>query len=319
MENIRTFTITQEDSAKRLDLFLTENLPGHTRSGIKNLIKDGLVLVDGRTVKAGLSLKEGESVTVRVPQPRSSTLKPEDVELDVLYEDGDVMVVNKPSGMPVHPGAGRSSGTLVNALICHTADLSTVGGALRPGIVHRLDMDTTGAIVVAKNDESHRDLSLQFKEHSTSRKYLALVWGQVKKDEGVIDMPIGRDTSNRVKVSVRTRKKRRAVTRFNVLKRYHGFTLLELMPETGRTHQIRVHLSTVNHPVVGDQVYGRRPVPRGLPKAVSDALKKIKRQLLHAATIGFRHPSTGKFVEFIAPVPEDMGALLEIMEEASGQ
>jgi 23S rRNA pseudouridine1911/1915/1917 synthase len=316
MENIRTITVTDQDASKRLDLFLTENLPGLTRSGIKNLIKEGLVSVDGRQVKAGLALKGGESVTVRIPPPPPTTLKPEDVPLDLLYEDADVLVVNKPARMPVHPGAGRRTGTLVNALIHYTKDLSRVGGPERPGVVHRLDMDTTGSIVIARNDKAHRDLANQFKEHTTKRKYVSLVWGQVKEEEGEIDLPIGRDSANRLKISTRTRRKRRAVTSFRVLKRYPGFTLLELSPETGRTHQIRVHLAAINHPVVGDQVYCKRQVYPGMPKAVSDKIKKTKRQLLHAATIGFVHPGTGKPVEFIAPMPEDMGSLLKVMDEA---
>lgn len=318
MQDLRTFTATEEDASKRLDAFLTERLPGRTRSGIKNLIKEGLVLVDGRPVKAGFWLRAGSCIEITVPPPPAVELTPEDVPLDIIYEDDDVIVVNKPAGMPAHPGAGRTSGTLVNALVAHTRQLSAIGAPLRPGIVHRLDMDTTGSMVVAKNDAAHKSLAAQFKEHSTSRRYLALVWGQVKKDRGVIDMAIGRDSANRLKISVRTRKKRRAVTNYEVMKRYPGFTLLALYPETGRTHQLRVHLSTLNHPVVGDRVYGKRTVHSSVPKAVADAIKKITHQLLHAELLGFTHPSTGERVEFAAPMPEDMRGLVELMETEFG-
>lgn len=314
MEKIRTITPEGVDASKRLDVFLSEKLAGITRSGVKHLMEKGLVLVNGREVKAGYRLRTGDTVTVGLPESPAPLPLSEPIPLDILYEDEDVIVVNKQAGLPVHPGAGRASGTLVNALLGHTRNLSSIGSPDRPGIVHRLDMDTTGSLVIARNDPSHISLSRQFREHSAVRKYLALVWGQMRADEGTIDLPIGRDVKERKKISTRSRKKREAVTGYRVIRRYPQFTLLELTPETGRTHQLRVHLSSVNHPIVGDQQYGRKAPSSGLNKPVLDMIKGIKRQLLHARVLGFNHPRTGEYMEFSAPVPGDMEEALTTLD-----
>lgn len=321
MERTHTFSVTGEDAKKRLDVFLCERLSGEpgtreiTRSMIKNMVDSGLVAVGGGPAKAGRKLKAGEVVQVTVPEPEPIRVEPEEIPLDILYEDEDIIVVNKPPDLPVHPGAGRSSGTLVNALAAHTRELSSVGGGLRPGVVHRLDKDTTGSLVIAKNDPSHRALAAQFKEHSTARKYVALVWGMVAEDEGEITLPLGRDPRHRKKISTRARKKRRASTVFRVARRYGPVTLVELFPKTGRTHQLRVHLSAVGHPIVGDPLYGRKKSPQGLSKRLTDGLKKMKRQCLHAEVLGFIHPGKGTYVEFSAPLPPDMAALIDLLEE----
>lgn len=314
MEKTRRFTASPEEAGERLDVFIAARLQGFTRSKVKTLFDEGRVSVNARPGKPGLRVKGEDAVDVRVPAPAVHTVKPEDVPLDILYEDSDIIVVNKPAGMTTHPGAGRSEGTLVNALLGHTKELSLVGGALRAGVVHRLDKDTTGAIVIAKNDSSHLILSEQFREHTAGRTYMALVWGAVRDMEGVIDMPIGRDVTHRKKISPRARKKRTAVTRYRVLRRYPLLTLLELKLDTGRTHQIRVHLNAINHPVVGDQLYGKRTVPPAVAREAADLLKKMKRQCLHARTLELVHPATGKRVEFEAPLPGDFEEILKTLE-----
>jgi len=316
-ETRETFVVAEDDCRKRLDVFLAENVAGVTRSGIKNLLKAGLVTVDGEARKAGHRLRRGESVEIAVPgsygEPPAPP-GPEEIPLDILYEDGDIIVVDKPAGMAVHPGAGRRTGTLAGALLAHTRSLSTLGGPERPGIVHRLDSETSGVMVVAKNDSSHARLAEQFREHTTQRTYVALVWGAPEDDTGVIDLPIGRDVAHRKKISPRSRKKKRALTRYRVLKRYPLLSLLELRLETGRTHQIRVHLSAINHPVVGDRVYTKRKPPPAMAKPVADAIKGVKRQCLHARTLGFTHPASGERMEFDSPVPEEMAGLIEVIE-----
>jgi len=289
-------------------------MDGFTRSRIKTLFEDSRITVNRAAGKPGHKIRDQDSIEVLVPPDRTHTVTAEAVELDILYEDSDIIVVNKPAGMTTHPGAGRSDGTLVNALLGHTKDLSLVGGPLRAGIVHRLDKDTTGAIVVAKNDYSHHALTAQFKDHTAGRTYMALVWGRVKDLEGMVDMPIGRDIAHRTKISPRARKKRSAVTHYKVLKRFALLTLLELKLETGRTHQIRVHMNAINHPVVGDQTYGRRVVPPVMEKETADLLKKLNRQCLHARTLGLTHPRTGKRMSFEAPLPRDFEEILETLE-----
>ncbi len=318
MAETRTFLVAKEDASKRLDLFLSDSLAELTRSSVKGLIEEGRVLVNGKKTKAGLKLKGGEAVSIEMPKPKPRILEPEDIPLDIIYEDKDIIIVNKQAGLAVHPGAGRPSGTLVNALLNRTRALSDVGGPLRLGIVHRIDRDTTGSLVIAKNNQSHLSLSKQFKEHTTGRRYLALVWGAFKDDEGTIDLHIGRDSTERKKISTRTRRSRKAVTHWRVLGRYQFMTLLELTLETGRTHQIRVHLSAINHPVVCDQVYGKRVAPPSMDKAVADKLKSIKRQLLHAKTLVIAHPSTGEEMEFNAPLPPDMAEVLELLDSMHG-
>ena len=317
MDTLHTFTAEKEDISTRLDIFLTARFPDISRSRIKTLLEEGRVLVNEKAVKAGHKLRGGDQVSLSLPEPNTDMPGAEEVALEVLYDDDDVVVVNKPAEMSVHPGAGRSSGTLVNALIGMKRPLAPTGGPLRPGIVHRLDKDTTGVLVVARNDKSYHSLVAQFKDRRTSRKYLALVWGYMKTDKGTIDMAIGRDSVHRKMISTKARNKKEAVTKYKVLKTFPLISLLEVKLETGRTHQIRVHLSEVKHPVVGDQVYGKRAVPPALPKEAADRLKGIKRQMLHAATLGFTHPSTGEWMEFSAPPPPDMAGLIGALEGAS--
>ncbi len=321
MEKTRTFTVAPDESRQRFDLFLAARMPDVTRSRVKALADEGMALLNGRPVKAGYRVREGDLVEVSLPETAVGYPLPEDIPLDILYEDNDIIVVIKPAGMAVHPGAGRTGGTLVNALLHHAggpSGLAPTGGPLRPGIVHRLDKDTTGSLVVARNDRSYLSLARQFKERSAGRKYLALVWGSFKDDSGSIELAIGRDHVQRKKISTRARIKRRAVTRYRVLKRLPLMSLLELKLETGRTHQIRVHLNAVHHPVVGDQVYGRRAVPPSLPKAAADVLRGIRRQMLHAWSLGIEHPASGERMEFRAPVPPDMQRLLDALEKGSG-
>ncbi|HBG47056.1 MAG TPA: RNA pseudouridine synthase [Deltaproteobacteria bacterium] len=318
MEKVHTFTVTAEESSERLDIFLSGRLPELTRSRIKALTQEGRAAVNGRSAKAGQKVRENDTVSVSLPEISAPLPDPEDIPLDILYEDDDIIVVNKEAQIAVHPGAGRSSGTLVNALLFRTR-LASIGGPWRPGIVHRLDKDTTGALVIAKNDQSYLKLTRQFKERTSSRKYIALVWGSMKDDAGTIDMPIGRDSVHRKRISTRARIKRSAITNYRVLGRFPLMTLLELKLETGRTHQIRVHLSEIKHPVVGDQVYGKRAVPPALDKKAADILKGIGRQMLHAYMLGITHPRTGDSMEFTAPMPPDMEKLVEALREGSAQ
>lgn len=311
----KSFIVSSHDAPKRLDVFLKERLGDLTRSAIKNLIEDGKATVNGVRAKAGRPLKTGDVVEVDIPLPLPKGLKPEPIPLSILYEDADVIVIDKPAGLAVHPGAGRTAGTLVNALLNHTKDLSVLKDPERPGIVHRLDMDTTGVIAVAKTDRAHISLSRQFKEHTCLRKYIAVVWGAVKEDDGAIDLPIGRAAVERKKMSTRAKKTRSAATRWHVLKRYKGMTLLELRPETGRTHQLRVHLSAVNHPVVGDRLYGLKKMPTDIPKATADYIKGVKRQMLHAGTLGIMHPTTGEYMEFASGPHRDMEGLIKLLDK----
>ncbi len=291
-------------------------LEGLTRSAAQRLIEEGLVTVDGAPQKASLKLKGGETVSVTVPPPEPARPAAETIPLEILYEDGDLVVVNKPAGMVVHPGAGNPGGTLVNALLGHCADLSGVGGELRPGIVHRIDKDTSGVLVVAKNDRAHRELSRQFKAHTIKRIYLALVFGSPKADKGRIESEIGRHPIDRKRMSGTARRGKRAVTHWQVAGRYPGVTLLRLRLETGRTHQIRVHLSEAGHPLAGDAVYGGS----GRLAAIRDQklkalIRELGRQALHAKTLGFIHPTSGEYLEFDTELPPDMGRIIEYLEK----
>lgn len=294
------FLITAEDSGKRLDRYLTEQLPELSRSRIQELIGAGQVQVNHQTVKANYKLKKDDAVTVVIPAPEPLEVLPEAIPLDILYEDGDLLVVNKPQGMVVHPAAGNYSGTLVNALLYHCRDLSGINGILRPGIVHRIDKDTSGVLVVAKNDAAHRHLAKQIKEHSVTRTYLALVHGTIKEQSGKIEAPIGRDPRERKRMAVVDKNGKEAVTSYTVLERFVDYTYLQLRLKTGRTHQIRVHMAYLGHPVVGDPKYGPQKPHFGL-----------EGQALHASTLGFVHPRTGAYLEFTAPLPQYFADLLE--------
>ncbi len=289
---------------ERLDLFVARALPELTRSRVRHLIDEGLVTVDGRLpAKAGLALDAGARVRVTVPPSEPPGLVPEAVALRIVYEDGDILVVDKPAGMAVHPAPGHGAHTLVNALLAHAPQLSRAGGEGRPGIVHRLDKDTSGLIIVAKNDEAHAALARQLKERQVEKTYIALVEGRLQQREGVIDAPLGRHPAQRKKQAV-VPGGRAARTRYRVLREINGRTLLEAYPETGRTHQIRVHLASIGHPVAGDRVYGRGRA----------AVPSLRRQFLHASRLAFRHPRTGARIELSAELPEDLRAVLAELE-----
>lgn len=305
----------EKERKERLDVFVARAASGLSRSQVSHRIREGRVLVNGRREKAGYRLREGDRVVLFLEPPKECPLVPEDLPLKVYYEDGAFLVVEKPAGMVVHPAAGHAGGTLVNALLHHCGDLAGIGGVLRPGIVHRLDKDTSGLLVVAKSDEAHRSLSDQFRNRQVLKRYFALVHGNVREDEGVLDVPVGRHPSDRKKMSTRSRRGKTARTRWRVLERFGEVTFLEAVIETGRTHQIRVHLSAIGHPVVGDPVYGRsgrkgRDIRE--PK-VREALRSMKRQALHAGTMGFRHPGTGIPLEFSSPLPGDMETCLGML------
>ncbi|HPC04862.1 MAG TPA: RluA family pseudouridine synthase [Syntrophales bacterium] len=305
----------EKEKKKRLDVFVAETAPGLSRSQVSHRIREGRILVNGRREKAGYRLREGDRVVLFPETPKACPLVPEDLPLTVYYEDGALLVVEKPAGMVVHPAAGHSGGTLVNALLHHCGDLPGIGGVQRPGIVHRLDKDTSGLLVVAKNDGAHRSLSDQFRNREVLKRYFALVHGNVREDEGVVDLPVGRHPTDRKKMSARSRRGKTAVTRWRVLERFGEVTFLEAVIETGRTHQIRVHLSAAGHPVVGDPVYGRavRKERDIRERRVREALKSMKRQALHAGAMGFRHPVTGISMEFSSPLPGDMERCLEML------
>ncbi len=313
--NKTQYTVSPEDAGHRLDLFLTLKHPSLTRSQIQRLIEESLVRVNGKQAKASHKIREAEEIDISIPEPDAIEALPEPIPLDILYEDGEVIVMNKQAGLVVHPAAGNYTGTLVNALLYHCKDLSGIGGKLRPGIVHRLDKDTTGVLIAAKSDNAHQSLGAQFKKHSIKRKYVALVHGVIKEDKGKIEAEIGRHQSDRKKMSVKTRRGKTAVTHFKVLSRFDQFTLIELTLETGRTHQIRVHLSSINHPVVGDQVYGGKERISGVkdPK-VRKVIKKLGRQALHAAILGFIHPESKEYMEFQAPIPNDFQMVLDALK-----
>lgn len=299
----------------RLDLFLSRELVHATRAAVQRLIDDGNVLVDGKTVRPSLKLKGGESVEVNIPAPVEAEPLPEDIALEVLYEDHDLIVINKPAGMVVHPGPGNSSGTLVNALLAHCTDLSGVGGELRPGIVHRLDKGTSGVLVAAKNDRAHQGLSTQFSSHTIKRVYQALVYGVPAEETGKIEGTIGRHPTDRLRRSGKAKFGKHSITRWRVRERYGRITLVELRLETGRTHQIRVHMSEAGFPLVGDPLYpdGGRCNNLKDPRLRSLILS-LGRQALHARTLGFMHPVTAEYLEFSVELPADMAALVAYLQ-----
>ena len=291
-----TTELEAEAGGERLDVFVVRRIPALTRAPVQKLIGDGRVLVAGERAKASLRLEAGQRVTVDVPPAVEATAVAEDIALDVIFEDADMLVVNKPPGMTVHPSPGHTTSTLVNAILAHCDDLSGIGGVLRPGIVHRLDRDTSGVIVVAKNDAAHNALAKQLKERSVEKTYVALVEGTPKPLEGAIDAAIARDPRNRQRMAIVDRG-RASVTAYTVVERFAGMSLVEARPKTGRTHQIRVHFAAIGHPIVGDRVYGK-------------ASAIVGRQFLHARRIAFAHPRTGERVEFEAPLPVDLDEAL---------
>lgn len=306
MDPVVSFRANSKDSAKRLDVFLSQKDPALSRSQIKRLIEKGHVQVGGRKAKAGLRLREKDMIILTLPEPQRLEVQAEAIPLRVLYEDRHLIVIDKPAGMVVHPGAGNYSGTLVNALLHRCPDLPGIGGVLRPGIVHRLDKDTSGVLVVAKDDHSHRSLADQFKKHTPRRRYLGMVFGQMA-EEGQIEAEIGRHPAHRKKMSTRPRKGREAKTHWRVLEKFRHFTFVEFRLETGRTHQIRVHLSSLGHPLLGDPLYGgRRRLGSVAPLPLRQGLQRLSRQALHAASLGFVHPATGEAMEFSSALPQDM-------------
>jgi len=305
---LKVFTVTPDSAGTRLDRFLVAVLPDQSRSHIQRLIKEGLVRVGGGDARANQAVKTGQQISVEIPEPVDSELKPEALPLPILYQDADLVVVDKPAGMVVHPAAGHAEGTLVNALLHHLDDLSGIGGEKRPGLVHRLDRGTSGLMVVAKHDAAHEELARQFREREVDKEYIALVWGVVQAGRR-IDAPIGRDPVNRKKMSARARRSREAVTR--IVRAEHlnpAVTLARVAIHTGRTHQIRVHLSAIGHPVVGDPLYG------GVHRRVAGdvrAVMRLERPFLHAARLGFTHPSDGRRMEFESELPLDLQRVLD--------
>jgi 23S rRNA pseudouridine1911/1915/1917 synthase len=302
-----TVEVAAEQAGERLDRYLAAVLPGQSRSQVQRFIERGLVTVEGRQARANLAVREGDRVTVDIPAPVATGVVAENLPLAILYQDADVIVVNKPTGMVVHPAAGHASGTLVNALLHHVSDLSGIGGELRPGIVHRLDKGTSGVMVVAKHDAAHDALSQQFHDREVDKEYVALVWGVVQAGRR-IDLPIGRDPSNRQKMSARARRSRAAVTRITRADHLRGVTLCQVAIATGRTHQIRVHLSAIGHPIVGDATYG------GIRKRIAADLlpvQRLERPFLHALRLTFTHPTDGRRMQFEAPLAPDLQAVLD--------
>lgn len=305
---------------QRLDQFLATHMEELSRAQVQRLIDEGQVWVDDAQVRPGFRLKGGERLKITLPDAVPVSLVPEDIPLTVLYEDSDLIVIDKPAGLVVHPAAGHATGTLVNALLYHCRDLSGIGGELRPGIVHRLDKETSGVLVAAKSDVAHRGLAAQFKVHSVERRYIALVYGDVAQESGTIDQAIGRHPVDRKKMSGKSRHGRRAVTRWEVLERFGNerLTLLELTLETGRTHQIRVHFSEQNLPLVGDPVYGRRNRANGLADpALRAHVQRLKRQFLHARVLGFEHPVTGEHLRFSSALPQELQDVLDVLASSN--
>ncbi|NPV26631.1 MAG: RluA family pseudouridine synthase [Firmicutes bacterium] len=298
------YLVEPEEAVTRVDIFLARRHSSISRTHVQKLIAEGLVTVNGQSVKANYKLRAGDQVEFILPPPVELEVLPEPIPLDVLYEDADVIVVNKPQGMVVHPAHGNYHGTLVNALLAHCRDLSGINGVLRPGIVHRLDKDTSGVLVVAKNDQAYQNLAEQIKAHEVTRRYVALVHGVMREPAGEIEAPIGRDPHDRKRMAVVNQGGKEAITGYRVLERFQDYTLIEARLKTGRTHQIRVHMAFLGHPVVGDPVYGPRKAHFGL-----------RGQALHAEVLGFKHPRTGEYLEFTAPLPAYFSELLKRLRE----
>lgn len=295
------FQVTSEQDGERLDKLLSIIYPDFSRSFFQKLIKENSIKVNEKIQKANYKVQTDDVISVLIPDAIETSIEPEYIPLDILYEDNDVLVVNKPKGMVVHPSAGHYSGTLVNAIMYHCKDsLSGINGEIRPGIVHRIDMDTTGSLIVCKNDESHVAIAEQIKEHSCNRIYVGIVCGNVKEDEGTIDAPIGRHPVDRKKMAINEKNGKPAVTHYKVLKRFGKYTYMQFKLETGRTHQIRVHMASIGHPLLGDELYSK-----------NCPFKHLQGQTLHARTIGFIHPRTREYMEFSAPLPKYFDDLLQ--------
>ena len=293
--------LTAQNPGERIDRFLSKDLETLSRSYLQKLLKDGEISVNGKHVKANYKVSEGDKIQIRIPEPENPDILPENIPLDILYEDDDILVVNKPKGMVVHPAPGHYSHTLVNAVMYHCGErLSGINGVLRPGIVHRIDMDTTGSLLICKNDHAHQILAEELKEHSITRRYHAIVHGNIKEDTGTVNAPIGRHPVDRKKMSTKAPNGRHAVTHYKVLERFGDYTYIECELETGRTHQIRVHMSSIVHPILGDTVYGPAKCPY-----------KLQGQTLHAKILGIMHPTTGEYMEFDAPLPDYFSDLLQ--------
>ncbi len=302
-----TVTASSEDAGTRLDAFIGYNTDELSRSYAVKLIERGLVSINGKTAASKKqSISEGDTVVIDLPEPEPLAVKAEDIPIEIVYEDDDVAVINKPRGMVVHPGPGNQSGTLVNAIMYHMgSSLSSINGVIRPGIVHRIDKDTSGLLMIAKNDAAHESLAAQLKEHSVTREYTALVYDNIREDRLTIDEPIGRDERNRMRNAVNGSGARNAVTHIEVLERFGKYTLVKAVLETGRTHQIRVHMAYMHHPLAGDELYG----PRRSSSKIEGV--PVSGQLLHAGTLGFIHPSDGKYMEFHSELPEVFTQVLE--------
>lgn len=296
---------TPGEEILRIDRFLGSRLEQVSRSYLQKLVKDGAVLVNGKPVKSSYKVENGDRIRLEIPDAVEPEIEAEPMELDILYEDSDIILINKPKGMVVHPAAGHYSGTLVNGLMAHCKnELSGINGVMRPGIVHRIDMDTTGVLIVCKNDKAHNAIAEQLKVHSITRKYYAIVHGVLKADTGTVNAPIGRHPVDRKKMSINEKNGKEAVTHYRVLQRFRRFTFVECQLETGRTHQIRVHMASIGHPLLGDQVYGPAKVP----------FSGLQGQTLHAGVLGIIHPSTGEYMEFTAPLPSYFEAVLKKLE-----
>ena len=300
------FTVENQDG-ERIDRYLSEELADRSRSYIQKLIKENYVTVNQKPVKANYRLSLGDRVEIDLPEAKEPDIKPEDIPLDILYEDKDIIIVNKPKQMVVHPAPGHYSQTLVNALMYHCGfELSGINGTMRPGIVHRIDMDTTGSLVACKNDMAHQSLSRQLKEHSIRRIYVAIVHGNIKEEDGTVNAPIGRHPTERKKMSIHSRNGREAITHYQVLERFGNYTYIQCELETGRTHQIRVHMASLGHPLLGDMVYGPKKCP----------FPHLQGQTLHARTLGIIHPRTGEYLEVNAPLPAYFIELLDKLRKS---
>ncbi|WP_432630540.1 RluA family pseudouridine synthase [Brotaphodocola sp.] len=302
---IREFCV-EEGAGSRIDRYLSEQVAEMSRAHLQKLLKDGGVTVNDRPVKSSYKVMEGDKIQLDIPEAVEPEIVPEEMDLDILYEDKDIILINKPKGMVVHPAAGHATGTLVNGLMAHCrGDLSGINGVMRPGIVHRIDMDTTGVLIVCKNDQAHNAIAEQLKVHSITRKYYAIVHGVVKEDEGTVHAPIGRHPTDRKKMSINEKNGKDAITHYRVLRRFRRFTYIECQLETGRTHQIRVHMASIGHPLLGDHVYGPAKCP----------FSGLQGQTLHAGVLGIIHPTTGEYMEFQAPLPEYFETLLRKLEQ----